>query len=166
MGQAYTSGVHTGSQNRVAVIAKHFPGKGSSDRPTDEEVPTVQKSLEQLKQIELAPFVAVTGNANDSTARADGLLTTHIRYQGFQGNIRATTAPVSFDPQALTSLMSLPEFSTWRQAGGIIVSDSLGARSVARFYDDTEEEFPHRLVAKDAFLAGNDLLYLIQFCTR
>ncbi len=163
MGQAYTSGVHAGSQNRVAVIAKHFPGKGSSDRPTDEEVPTVQKSLEQLKQIELAPFVAVTGNAGDTSARADGLLTTHIRYQGFQGNIRATTAPVSFDPQALTTLMSLPEFNLWRQSGGIIVSDSLGARSAARFYDDTEQEFPHRLVAKDAFFAGNDLLYLSEF---
>jgi len=163
MGQSYTSGVHTGSQNRVAVIAKHFPGKGSSDRPTDEEVPTVQKSLEQLKQIELAPFVAVTGAATDKTAVADGLLTTHIRYQGFQGNIRATTAPVSFDPQALTSLMSLAEFETWRQSGGIIVSDSLGLRSVARFYDVTEQEFPHRLVAKDAFFAGNDLLYLSEF---
>lgn len=163
MGQAYTAGVHAGGGNRVAVIAKHFPGKGSSDRPTDEEVPTVRKSLEQLKQIELAPFIAVTGGAADSTAAADGLLTTHIRYQGFQGNIRATTAPVSFDPQALTSLMSLPEFAAWRAAGGLIVSDALGVRSVERFYDDTEQEFPHRRVAKDAFLAGNDVLYLGDF---
>ena len=163
MGQAYISGVHSGSENRVAVIAKHFPGKGSSDRPTDEEVPTVQKSLEQLKQIELAPFFAVTGAAPDDLSIADGLLTTHIRYKGFQGNIRATTAPVSFDPQALNTLMSLPEFATWRQSGGIIVSDSLGARSAARFYDDTEQDFPHRLIAKDAFLAGNDLLYLSNF---
>ncbi len=163
MGQAYTTGVHEGSQDRVAVIAKHFPGTGSSDRSTSEEVPTVQKSLEQLKQIELAPFIAVTGQAPDETAVVDGLLTTHIRYQGFQGNIRATTAPVSFDPQALTTLMALPEFDSWRQSGGIIVSDSLGARSAARFYDDTEQEFPHRLVAKDALLAGNDILYLSEF---
>jgi beta-N-acetylhexosaminidase len=163
MGQAYTTGVHEGSQNRVAVIAKHFPGKGSSDRHTDIEVPTVRKSLEQLKQIELAPFIAVTGSAQEESAVVNGLLTTHIRYQGFQGNIRDTTAPVSFDPQALTSLMALPEFMPWRQAGGVIVSDSLGVRSVARFYDSTEEEFPHRLVAKDAFLAGNDLLNLSDF---
>jgi beta-N-acetylhexosaminidase len=163
MGQAYTTGVHEGSQNRVAVIAKHFPGKGSSDRHTDVEVPTVRKSLEQLKQIELAPFIAVTGSDQEEPSVVDGLLTTHIRYQGFQGNIRDTTAPVSFDPQALTSLMDLPEFIPWRQAGGIIVSDSLGARSVARFYDSTEEEFPHQLVAKDAFLAGNDLLNLSDF---
>jgi beta-N-acetylhexosaminidase len=91
---------------------------------------------------------------------ADALLTTHIRYQGFQGNIRATTAPVSFDPQALTTLMALPEFAQWRQNGGIIVSDALGVRSVERFYDVTEQSFPHRRIARDAFFAGNDLLYL------
>jgi beta-N-acetylhexosaminidase len=163
MGQAYTDGIHLGSQDRIAVIAKSFPGKGSSDRPTDEEVPTVRKSLEQLKQIELAPFMAVTGIAPDRSSMVDGLLSTHIRYQGFQGNIRATTAPVSFDPQALNSLMAMPEFASWRQDGGLLVSDSLGVRSVELFYDDTEQEFPHRRVAKDALLAGNDLLYLGDF---
>lgn len=163
MGRAYTTGVHLGSNNRLAVIAKHFPGNGSSDRPVYQEVPTVRKSLEQLKQIELAPFFAVANAGNTPEAVADGFLTTHIRYQGFQGNIRATTVPISFDPQALTMLMSLPELNTWRRNGGVIVSDALGVRSVERFYDDTEQEFPHRRVAKDALLAGNDLLYLADF---
>lgn len=163
MGQAYTAGVHVGSDNRVAVIAKHFPGNGGSDRPVDQEVPTVRKSLEQLKQIELAPFFAVTGRVTEPAGAADGLLTTHIRYQGFQGNIRATTNPVSFDPQALATLMQLAEFAPWRQAGGIIVSDALGVRAVERFYDPMENEFPHRVVANHAFLAGNDLLFLANF---
>ena len=163
MGQSYISGLHKGSDGRLAVIAKHFPGYGSSDRPIHEEVGTVRKSLEQLKQIELAPFAAVTGKATSPLEVTDGLLTAHIRYQGFQGNIRATTAPVSFDPQALTTLMSLPEFQSWRQAGGVIVSDRLGVRAVQRFYDASGEEFPHRQVAKDALLAGNDVLLLSDF---
>ncbi len=163
MGRAYTAGVHMGSQDRLAVVAKHFPGNGNSDRPIDEEVPTVRQSLEQLKQIELAPFFAVTDAGNGRSATADALLVTHIRYQGFQGNIRATTNPVSFDPQALATLMALSTFSDWRQNGGVIVSDSLGVRAVKRFYDNTEQEFPHRRVAKDALLAGNDLLYLSNF---
>lgn len=163
MGQAYIAGVHQGSQNQIAVIAKHFPGNGGSDRPIDQEIPTVRKSLEQLRQIELAPFFAVTGKTAQLESAADGLLVTHIRYQGFQGNIRATTNPISFDPTALNSLMQLDEFASWRQSGGVIVSDALGVRAVERFYDDTGQEFPHRLVAKDALLAGNDLLYLSQF---
>jgi len=163
MGKAYVTGLHQGSDGRLAVIAKHFPGNGSSDRPTDQEIPTIRKSLDQLLQTELVPFMAVTRIGDDAAGVVDGLLTTHIRYQGFQGNIRATTAPVSFDRQALTTLMGLPQFAPWYQNGGLIVSDSLGVRSIERYYDDTEQEFPHRRVAKDAFLAGNDLLMLDDF---
>ncbi|MCP4422206.1 MAG: hypothetical protein GY805_36810 [Chloroflexi bacterium] len=162
MGSAYTAGIHIGSNNQIAVIVKHFPGFGASDRPLHEDVPTVRKSLEQLRQIELAPFFAVTGAANRPEAVADGLLTTHIRYQGFQGNIRATTNPVSLDPLALAALLAQTDLSSWRNGGGLTVSDALGVRAVERFYG-TEQGFPHRVVAKDAFLAGNDLLYLSDF---
>ncbi len=96
---------------RLMVIANHFPGRGSADRPSGEEPATVRKSLEQLKQIELAPYFSVTGNAINAESTADGLLVSHIRYQGFQGNIRSTTRPVSFDPQALSQILSLPAFS-------------------------------------------------------
>jgi beta-N-acetylhexosaminidase len=161
MGRAYIAGLHTGSENQMAVIAKHFPGRGDSDRMPEDEVSTVRKSLEQLKQIELYPFFAVTGNASSPEATADGLLISHIRYQGFQGNIRVTTRPVSFDSQALTQILSLPQFVNWRNAGGLIVSDDLGTRAVRDFYLDGDV-FTARTVARDAFLAGNDLLNLGQ----
>ncbi len=163
MGRAYIDGVHSGGNSRIAVAARSFPGKGGSDRPVDVEVPTVRRSLDQLKQIELAPFFAVSREAPGTAATADAFMVTHIRFQGLQGNIRATTAPVSLDPQALNSLMALPELTPWRQGGGIVVSDALGVRSVERFYDDTEREFPHRQIAKDALLAGNDLLNVSHF---
>jgi len=160
MGQAYIQGVHQGSSGQVGVVAKHFPGYSGSDRSPAEEVATVRKSLEQLKQIELAPFFAVTGNAADPAMVADGLLVSHIRYQGFQGNIRATTRPVSLDPQAFSQLMGLQTFASWRENGGVTVSDDLGSRAIRRFYDPTETRFDAFLVARDALLAGNDLLYL------
>ena len=163
MGRSYIEGVHGGSNNRLAVVARSFPGKGSSDRPVDEEVPTVRRSLDQLRQIELAPFFAVTRDLLGTPATTDALLATHIRFQGLQGNIRATTAPISLDPQALNTLLTLPELAAWRQDGGIVVSDALGVRSVQLFYDATERDFPHRQVAKDALLAGNDLLYVADF---
>ncbi|NTU55158.1 MAG: hypothetical protein HGA79_02800, partial [Anaerolineales bacterium] len=133
MGQAYISGLHAGSDGRMVVIAKHFPGRGGSDRSPEDEVATVRKSLEQLKQVELFPFFAVT-NSTDAGAVADGLLVSHIRYQGFQGNIRATTRPVSFDASALSTILTLPQFSTWRGNGGLIVSDDLGSAAVRDFY--------------------------------
>ncbi len=163
LGQAYIKGIHEGSSGKMVVAAKHFPGFGGSDRLPEEEVATVRSSLEQLKQIDLAPFFAVTGNAPDAESMTDALLVSHIRYQGFQGNIRATTRPVSFDPQAFSQLISLPAFDTWRQNGGVMISDNLGSRAVRRFYDPSDQTFNGPLVARDAFLAGNDLLFLDNF---
>ncbi|MEL7646310.1 MAG: glycoside hydrolase family 3 N-terminal domain-containing protein, partial [Anaerolineaceae bacterium] len=120
IGQAYIAGLHSGSENRLSVVARHFPGLGSADRPPDEEVATVRKSLEQLKQIELAPFFAVT-SAEDPTARADGVMVSHIRFQGFQGNIRATTRPISFDATALAQLLAVEPLASWRAEGGLTV---------------------------------------------
>jgi len=161
--RAYIYGLHAGSDNRLAVIAKNFPGRGSSDRLPDEEVATVRKSIEQLKLIELAPFFAVTDTENlTDDFLVDGLLLSHIRYQGFQGNIRATTRPVSFDQSAVELLMNLPLFSAWRARGGILVSDDLGSQAVRKFFSPTDQLFDGRQIARNAFLSGNDLLYIDQ----
>jgi beta-N-acetylhexosaminidase len=163
MGAAYVRGVHAGADGKVAVIAKHFPGHGGSDRRPEDELPTVRKSFDDLKNFDLVPFYAVTGGAATPEEAADGLLDAHIRFQGFQGNIRQNTAPVSFDAQALGQLLSLPPIAAWRTAGGVTVSDSLGARAIKSFYDPTLREFKSRRIAKDAFNAGNDLLLLTDF---
>lgn len=160
MGKAYISGIHEGGNNKIAIVAKHFPGNGGSDRSPEEEVATVRKSFERLKTFDLEPFFAVTGKAGEKTATADALLASHIRYQGFQENIRATTRPITFDQQAFTQLLNLAALSTWRSNSGLIVCDNLGSQAVRRFYELTSQEYDARRVALNAFLAGNDLLYL------
>lgn len=159
MGQAYIAGLQAGSNGRLAIMPTHFPGAGSSDRAGYREIATVRKSLVELQQSDLLPFSAITQGA----FRVDGLLSAHVRYQGFQGNIRASTPPVSFDPQAIESLLRLGQLPTWRAEGGILTSNPLGVPAIERFYDNTGQAFPHRQVAKDALLAGNDLLYLGEF---
>lgn len=160
MGRSYVTGLHRGSNNRLFVVAKHFPGVGGADRLPEEEVSTVRKSLDQLRQIELAPFISVTGGAVSPDSTVDGLLVSHIRYQGFQGNIRSTTRPVSFDPQALGQIIALPQFSEWYAGGGLLISDDLGTDSVREFYASGGGQFFARVAARDAFLAGNDMVYL------
>jgi beta-N-acetylhexosaminidase len=163
MGGAYISGVHTGSQNRMAVIGKHFPGHPGSVRPLEEEIPTVLKPLDQLKRVELSPFIMVTDLTTSPEAIADGLLMSHSRYEAFQGDVSTTTRPISSDPQAFEQLMTLPEFTAWRAEGGLVISGELGTRAIRRFYDPTETVFNARVVALNAFLAGNDLLILGDF---
>ncbi len=163
LGQAFIRGVQTGSDNAVVTAAKHFPGQGGSDRRPEDEVATVQKSMQQLRQIELAPFGAVTAGGDPRAAGTTAaLMTSHIRYRGFQGNIRQLTPPISLAPQ-LKDLMGLQEFVDWRAGGGVLVSESLGVPALRRYYDPALTKFPHRQVAQDAFLAGNDLLYLNRF---
>ncbi|MEJ5308677.1 MAG: glycoside hydrolase family 3 N-terminal domain-containing protein [Anaerolineae bacterium] len=163
LGKAYVQGLHRGSEGRLLVVPRHLPGLGGADRSLEAEVPTVQKTLEQLRQIELAPFFAVARGAMGDDNVVDGFLVTHIRYRGFQGNIRQATRPISLDAQALQSVMNLPEFAPWRQAGGVLVSDNLGLKSIHYSYDPRGLSFNVRRVAQDALTAGNDVLLLNRF---
>ena len=162
MGQAYIEGVHRGSGGRVATVAKHFPGHGGSDRLPDEEVATVDKSLEDLKRVELAPFMAITDGGEPADEITDALMSSHIRYRGVQGDMRQFTAPISFDSEGMGAILDLEEFAAWRQTG-LMVSDSLGVPAVRKYFDPTLSTFPHRRIAKEALMAGNDLLLLSQF---
>ena len=167
MGQAYVHGVHEGGNGRVATIAGHFPGQGGSDRRPDEEVATIQKSLQELRHTELQPFAAVTQRASSllrydgDPAATDGLMSGHVRYSSFQGS-RERTPPISLAKE-LETILALDEFATWRSQGGVVMSDALGVPSIRRYYDPTLQEFPRRRVALEAFQAGNDLLYLANF---
>ncbi|MCX8061242.1 MAG: hypothetical protein N3D16_01540 [Anaerolineales bacterium] len=160
LGSAYIRGVHEGSQGKIAVVAKNFPGNGGADRSPEIEVATVRKSLEQLKNFDLLPFFTVTGNAQDNLSKADGLLAAHIRYQGFQENIRTATRPISLDPEAFKTLMNLTPIANWRNSGGLMVCENLSAPAVRNFYQLNNEKFDARLVALNAFLSGNDLIHL------
>jgi beta-N-acetylhexosaminidase len=161
LGQAYIRGVHEGSRGQMAVVAKHFPGGySSSDRNPDDEVPTVRKSLEQLKQVDLLPFFAVTGQAPEAASTTDALLTTHIQFQGFRDNRLQSTDPFNLDAQALGQVLALPEVAAWRGQGGLTVSDALGAPAIRRYYG---QRFNPRRIAQQAFNAGNDVLFLSGF---
>jgi predicted Ser/Thr protein kinase len=50
----------------------------------------------------------------------------------------------------------------WRERG-LIVCDSLGVPAVKSYYDPTLQSFPAKQIAKDALLAGNDVLPLVNF---
>lgn len=163
MGKAFISGLHTGSNNRMLVAARNFPGTGSADRSPEQEVSTVKKSLEQLRQVELVPYLSVTEPDFGNPSRVDALIVSHNRYQGLQGNIRATTRPISFDATALQQVMSLPGFDDWRESGGLIISDNLGSSALRRFFDPADSSFDARQIARNAFLAGNDILIVDNF---
>ena len=167
LGESYISGVHEGSNQRVATMASHFPGQGGTDRRPDEEVATIQKSLQELRRTDLLPFAGVTDGPslllrNDGNLGVtEGLISGHIRYSSFQGS-RERTPPISLATE-LGTILALEEFAAWRAQGGLVMSDALGLPAVRRYYDPKLERFQRKQIALDAFLAGNDLLYLSRF---
>ncbi|MEW5961521.1 MAG: glycoside hydrolase family 3 N-terminal domain-containing protein, partial [Chloroflexota bacterium] len=162
MGQAYIQGIHQGSNHRLLTIAKHFPGFGSSDREINRGVPTIIKSLDQMRRTELAPFFKVTRlnpeDPADVTGLTDGVMTAHVRYQGLQGNV-----PISLDARNLPTLLALKEIAPWREAGGLVVSAPLGVPAALEGIAAGKDNFPARRLAQDAFLAGSDILLLVDF---
>jgi len=159
MGQAYIRGVHQGSKGKILTIAKHFPGFGSSDREINQGVPTILKSLDGLRRTELLPFFKVTQlNPDDPEGVTDGLMTAHVRYRGLQGNI-----PISLDARNLPAILALKEIVPWRNEGGLVVSAPLGVPAALEGIATGRENFPARRLAQDAFLAGSDILLLVDF---
>ena len=168
MGSAYVRGVHLGGSWRVMTVAKHFPGHGGSDRLPDQEVATVVKDLAALRTIELPPFGAVTAATpgdRDFASVSEALMTSHIRYAGIQGNYQRRTRPISFDREGLAAVMQLEPFAfdEWRDGGGLIVSDSLGVPAVRKLFSPAGEPFANRQIARDALMAGNDVLTIAEF---
>ena len=158
IGSAFITGLHEGSQNRLAVIGKNFPGYVGSEQPLNDEIHTVRKTLDQLLQTELPPFFAVTDLKQPPDARADGLLLTHGRYEAFQTDVSAIAPPITLNPQAMTQLLSLQNFADWHANGGLVVSDELGSQAVRRYYVQIGQKYDPRLIARDALLSGSDLL--------
>ncbi|WP_162909945.1 glycoside hydrolase family 3 protein [Aggregatilinea lenta] len=160
LAQAYIQGVHEGSTSRIAVIAQNFPGLGLADSAPDEQIPVLPRTAAELAAFDLIPYAAVTGQAGTTPARADGLQCANVRYQG--ETVRSITGPLCLDGQAADGLLKLDAFGDWRQRG-VIVSSALGSDAIRRAYNI--DPFPHRQVAREAFLAGNDILYLAGFAT-
>jgi beta-N-acetylhexosaminidase len=62
----------------------------------------------------------------------------------------------------MQAILDLPRLRQWRESG-VLVSDSLGVLAVRKYFDPQLATFPHRQIAREALLAGNDLLMLSQF---
>ncbi len=70
LGPAYIEGLH---DNGIISTLKHFPGHGDTDTDSHTGLPLVDKSLDELKSLELIPF-------EEALKTADMVMTAHIQY--------------------------------------------------------------------------------------
>ena len=156
-----------GVRGRVATSAGNFPGQGSSDRIPSEEVATIQSSQAELRQGALQPFIGVTRQPSTvidpegDPGATDVLVTSHMRFSGLQGGA-GRIAPLSLAPE-LRTILRQEGFEEWQNLGGVVMSGPLGVQAIRRYFEGIGEENFRPRLALDAFVAGNDLLFLSNF---
>jgi beta-glucosidase-like glycosyl hydrolase len=127
----------------VLCCVKHFPGHGATSDDSHEILPHVDRSVDELRRVDLVPFRAALG------AGADMVMTAHVAFSlGEEGK---RTVPASFDAQLVDKVLR-------DEMGfeGVVITDALemeGARAYARSaYGGLAGGFERTL------LAGSDLL--------
>ena len=130
---AYLDGLAPGG---VAGCLKHFPGLGAATRDPHVELPTVARSLAEIRAVELAPYRALL-----RSGRAPMVMTAHVDMPGLDANL-----PTSLSPTVIHGLLR-------KELGydGLVISDSLAMGAIASRYSVAE-------AAALALRAGTDLL--------
>ena len=137
MALAYAKGL---KDENIIAVGKHFPGHGDTAKDSHIELPIVEKELEQLKQLELIPFIeAIHQNI-------PGIMVGHIAVP----KITKDTLPASLSPIMISDLLRND-----LKYDGLIIPDSLKMKALSNHF--TNENIYLRCIQ-----AGNDIMLMPQ----
>ena len=112
--QLVASAVEGFHQGGVACVLKHFPGHGDSEEDSHKTLPTVNRSLEQLRSGELLPF------ASGIQAGADMVMVGHLLVPEVDEKY-----PASLSYEVVTGLLR-------RELGfdGVVITDGINMKAL------------------------------------
>ena len=121
---------------KVIACSKHFPGHGNTSVDSHYGLPTITTPLDQLYQIELAPFISGIAGGIDS------IMTTHIIFSAID-----EVYPATLSKKVLTELLR-------NEIGyeGLILTDGMEMDAITKYFGTVEE------AAILAVQAGVDML--------
>jgi len=131
LAMAWMAGSHA---EGVACCVKHFPGHGDTHVDSHRDLPTVDKALPELDELELAPFRA-------AAPVAPAMMTAHIVYPAIDPDNPATMSPAILDGILRKQ---------WNYKG-IIITDGMDMHAIAGRYGVGN-------AAVRALLAGADMV--------
>jgi beta-N-acetylhexosaminidase len=110
-GEAWVRGLQ-----RAGVLAcgKHFPGHGDTSKDSHHDLPVVERSPEQLDDVELVPFRAA------AAAGVAAMMTAHVVYPSLDPSVPATL-----------SRLVCTELRAQIGLSGVLFSDDLEMRAIA-----------------------------------
>jgi beta-N-acetylhexosaminidase len=112
IGSAWMQGLRDGG---IIPCGKHFPGHGDTEQDSHLELPTVNKSWEEFKSVDLPPFAHACRN------RIECLMTAHVRYSALDPDL-----PATLSEPIITGLLR-------RQLGydGVVFSDDMEMKAIS-----------------------------------
>jgi beta-N-acetylhexosaminidase len=124
--------------NGVIATYKHFPGHGDTDVDSHVNLPVINKSYDELKELELIPFK----NAIENDAKI--IMVGHLSLP----NITNDNTPSSLSKEIITNIL-------YNDLGynGLVVTDALNMEALTDNYTDEE-------IYTKAINAGVDLLLM------
>jgi len=135
-GVAYALGMQS---KGLITTMKHFPGHGNTASDSHLTLPTVNRSLDEVREIELAPFRKMIANG------VNGAMVGHLYFPAIE-KVKNTSSSLSHG--VVTDLLK-------NEMGfeGLIFTDGLDMKGVS-------EKVKQDSVPYVAFMAGNDVLIL------
>ncbi|SDC63663.1 glycoside hydrolase family 3 N-terminal domain-containing protein [Niabella drilacis] len=136
MGVAYMRGMQDAG---IMASAKHFPGHGDVAVDSHLDLPVINKTVDQLQELELYPFKELI------KAGVQSVMVGHLFVPSIDNTPHRAT---SISKNAVTGLLR-------NQLGfkGLTFTDALEMQGVAKY-------FPGGTIAVEALIAGNDMLCL------
>ncbi len=120
--------------NGIISCAKHFPGHGGTTKDSHFDLPLVKTSLEEIKAIELQPFIKA------SKSRVEMMMMAHLMVDAIDHEL-----PTTLSAKAYNFLRQETKFSK------IVITDDLEMKAIADRYSIEES-------AVMAMKAGADIL--------
>ena len=141
MALAYAEGL---KKEKIMAVGKHFPGHGDTAKDSHIDLPIVERELEQLRQLELIPFIEAVKK------KMPGLMIGHIAVP----RVTRDMMPASLSRVMINDLLR-------KDIGydGLVISDSLKMKALTKYF--TNEDIYLRCV-----VAGCDMLLMPQDITQ
>lgn len=119
--------------NNIATALKHFPGHGNTSTDSHTGMPVVNKTMEQLKKVELVPFQAAIDEG------ADIIMTTHIQYPKIITEKLPTKNGGTIKPPATLSKEILTGLVRDEMGfDGVIVTDAMNMQGITDNFNEPE----------------------------
>lgn len=125
-------------ENGVTACVKHFPGLGDAAEDTHNGLVVIDKSLDELKQAELLPFISAIENG------ANMIMVGHVSLPQIIGDNTPATMSKEVISELLRSELGF---------NGVVITDAMNMGAITEYYGADE-------AAIRAFRAGADMVLM------